>query len=448
MYGRRVVYTDEVNITAGNLLKVLRECLKTHEENRRDIEKLWDIYRGKTDILGKTKEIREEINHKVCENHAWETVNFYDGYEFGEPIQYIHRGECKSDSEILKLNELMDALGKDTKDGELATWMHVCGVGYRLVLKDGIYTLDPRYTFVARNTGAERRKVMSVSMVRRQDGGREFTCYTDTKQFELSVDEQRVKIFDDDSLPITLPMDGVTIREKDIYTGNPIVEYTANPARFGCFEAGVPLLNAINELQSNRMDDVEATVNAILVLLGASMEEGQYSQLQEEKMLSLPNGTDAKYLTCQLDQNGTQKLLDDLYQKYLEIVGMPNRNGSGGTSDNGIAVIYRDGWQDAEANAKTMEKMFRQPEREMLGVLLRVNPQIKLDPKDIVIKFTRRNYDNLLTKVEALTMMLENPNIHPETAFVSCGLFVDPVGEYLKGQEWKDAQSVEEPLSE
>ena len=46
------------------------------------------------------------------------------------------------------------------------------------------------------------------------------------------------------------------------------------------------------------------------------------------------------------------------------------------------------------------------------------------------------NYDNLQTKVQALTEMLASDKIHPETAYVSCGLFVDPLGECRRGMEW------------
>jgi hypothetical protein len=32
--------------------------------------------------------------------------------------------------------------------------------------------------------------------------------------------------------------------------------------------------------------------------------------------------------------------------------------------------------------------------------------------------------------------MLNNPKIHPELAFVSCGMFVDPESAYLQSKKW------------
>lgn len=75
------------------MVDVLRKAQLLHSQNQNEIQYLWDYYRGKTPILGKTKEVRESINHKICVNLANEIVTFKRGYGFGEPIQYIRRGQ-------------------------------------------------------------------------------------------------------------------------------------------------------------------------------------------------------------------------------------------------------------------------------------------------------------------------------------------------------------------
>lgn len=447
MYGRRVIYTDKENITESNVLEVLRKALSVHQQNQGEIQKLWDIYRGKTDILQKEKEVRENINYKICENRAFEIVNFYTGYVFGEPIQYIHRGECHDDEGISQLNGYMDIAGKDACDSEIAEWMYVCGVGYRLTLADGrplgVYSLDPRNTFLVHYSGVGHKPVLGVTCAVEENGRRVCTCYTDTQVFIIRQQESTI------STVGRKPDDSQGCQVCGVIPNGigaiPIVEYISNQARLGVFEPVVPLLNALNSLQSNRMDDVEATVNSFMVLLGCGIHEEQYRQLKEEKLLALPEGTDAKYLVCNLDQNGIQTLKEDLYQSILTICGMPNRNGGTSTSDTGSAVILRDGWQSAESRAKSTETLFKRAERQFLRVALHIlentpDSGVSIRPEDIVIKFTRRNYDNLQTKAQVLTTMLDNANIHPETAFVSCGLFVDPIGEYRKGQQWRKEQ--------
>ena len=108
MFGRRVIYTDEAVITAENVVDVLTKALYTHNLNKAEIDYLWNYYRGKTPILGKRKEIRESINYKICVNRAHEIVTFKRGYGFGEPIQYIRRGQDESlTKDIDELNAFM-----------------------------------------------------------------------------------------------------------------------------------------------------------------------------------------------------------------------------------------------------------------------------------------------------------------------------------------------------
>ena len=135
MFGRTQIYTDEVVITRDNVVSVLEKAVLVHSQNQNEIEYLWNYYRGKTPILGKEKEIRPTINHKINVNRANEIVTFKRGYGFGEPIQYIHRGvdDSRSD-EVQALNEYMFLAGKHARDSELAEWLYVCGLGMRMVL--------------------------------------------------------------------------------------------------------------------------------------------------------------------------------------------------------------------------------------------------------------------------------------------------------------------------
>ena len=49
-----------------------------------------------------------------------------------------------------------------------------------------------------------------------------------------------------------------------------------------------------------------------------------------------------------------------------------------------------------------------------------------LKVNDIDIRFTRRNYENILQKAQVLDMMLKNGQIDPKLAFQHCGMFADP----------------------
>lgn len=443
-YGRRIIYTDATEITAANVADEVRKAVMVHESNRADAEKLHGYFCGKTEILNKKKEIREEINHKINENHAHEVTRFYEGYVFGEPIQYVRRENTAGDegddaiaADINALNAYNSDAGKAACDARLANWILNTGVGYRMTLPnkawtpDGDeapfkkYSLDPRQTFVVRTNDVERRVVMSVYYVRQTENN-----------------EQVFSVYTDKSLFIVREFGGVE-EYPHVLGMNPIVEYPLDESRLGIFEVALPLFDAIDELQSNRMDDIVQFVNSFLAIMGAQLDEETYQKINEYKTLCLPEGSDAKYLSPAMSQGDVQTLKDDLYQAALVICGVPNRNGGSSTSDTGAATIVRDGWSAAEGRAKIIETSFKEAEKQSLKLDLRilrdtVGTGLKLS--DIDIHFTRRNYENIASKSQVLVAMLNNPHIHPELAFQHCGMFADPESAYLQSKEYYEEQ--------
>ena len=428
MFGRTQIFTDESVITSENVVAILDKALSVHAKNRGEIEYLWNYYKGQTPILSKTKEIRESINHKINVNRANEIVTFKRGYGFGEPIQYIRHGKDDSLSdEIAALNEYMFLAGKHAADTKMAEWLYVCGLGMRMVLPGtdaeepfAIYTLDPRNSFVVRYNGLGEKVVMGVKSVTKEYNTVTHSVYTADWYYEIE--------------------NGMIVKSEPHVLGMvPIFEYPANQARLGSFEIVLSLLDAINELESNRMDDVVQFVNSFLAILGGSMDEKTASELDEYKMLCLPEGVDAKYLSVSMQQSDVQIQADSLYEYVLTICGLPNRNGGSSTSDTGSAVIMRDGWENAEAQMKSVEQSWKEAEKPCLKLILRILKDmtgLELALKNVDIKFSRRNYDNIQTKSQVLTTLLNNPKVHPELAYTHSGLFLDPESAYLQSKEW------------
>ena len=60
--------------------------------------------------------------------------------------------------------------------------------------------------------------------------------------------------------------------------------------------------------------------------------------------------------------------------------------------------------------------------------------------KDVDIKFTRHNYDNIQSKSQVLVSMLNNSHIHPALAFEHCGLFSDPQSAFNMSEAYYQEQ--------
>ena len=246
-YGRRIIYTDATEITAANVADEVRKAVMVHESNRAEIEKLYNYYCGKTDILNKEKLIRPDVNYRLNENHCHEVTRFYEGYIFGKPIQYVRRENTAGDegddiiaAEINTLNAYNANAGKAAVDARLAKWILNAGVGYRMTLPNKNwnpdsdeapfkkYSLDPRQTFVVRSNDVERRVVMSVYYVKETESNeRIYSVYTDKALF-ICREFGEVQEY-----PHVLGM-------------NPIVEYPLDESRLGIFEVCVGIQDFID----------------------------------------------------------------------------------------------------------------------------------------------------------------------------------------------------------
>lgn len=439
--GRRMILTDEIEVNIGNVVQILRKALPYHWKNRSEISYLWSYYKGRQPILNRVKEVRPEITNKIVENRANEIVSFKSGYLMGEPLQYVSRGNAENIADAInQLNEFVFAEEKPAKDKELADWFHICGTSFRMVLPDEmageddeslfeIYTLDPRNTFVVYNNGLGNKPILGVKYVVDENGVVHYSCYSDHEYFEIV--ESKVVSYD-----------------THILGEIPIIEYPLNMARIGAFELVIPLLDAINLTDSNRLDGVEQFIQALMLFHNVDISSEDFDELRERGAIKFKDidpqlKAEINYLVSNLNQGETQTLVDHMYQTVLTICGMPNRNGGSSTSDTGSAVIMRDGWSAAEARAKDSELMFKKSERIFLKVVLnicRTLADMDLKVCNVEIRFTRRNYENILQKAQVLDLMLKNNKIHPRLAFEHCGLFVDSDLAYTLSAEYAEEQ--------
>ena len=444
MYGRRVITTDAMSITDANIVCELNKAFNTHNLNRGEIEYLWNYYRGKQPILQRVKTVRPEICNRIVENRANEIVSFKVGYLCGEPIQYVGRNSDESVSRaITELNEMMFSENKATQDKEVVEWQMICGTAYRLVLPDvagdeddapfEMFTLDPRDTFVVRSSEVGNEPMFAVKYRVDNENNRICSVYSTNWYWRIVGDR--------------------VVESKAHALGMiPIFEYPANNARLGAFEIVLPMLDAINNVASNRMDGIEQFIQSFIKFVNCDIDEEQFKALKEMGAIKVKSvdgsNADVSIVTQELNQMQTQTLVDYLYQTVLTICGMPNRNGGSSTSDTGAAVIMRDGWSLAESRAKDSELMFKKSEHEVLKLILRIVRDTEglsediynLRLKNISLQFTRRNYENVQSKAQVLVSMLQQNKIHPRLAFEHSGLFTDPESAYQLSKEYYEEQ--------
>lgn len=444
LFGRNMIKTDVSVVNNANILDVLKDAMNEHLDNRKQIEYLWDYYRGKQPILTREKTVRPEICNKIVENRANEIVSFKVGYLCGEPIQLVGRNaDANVSKAIAELNEMMFSENKATQDKKLVEWQMICGTAYRLVLPDKrededdapfeLFVLDPRDTFVVYSNEIDCKPVLAVKYSTDSKNSTTYSIYSDKRYWKIKDKE-------------------ILESRKHALGMIPIIEYPANNARLGAFEPVLDLLDTLNNITSNRMDGIEQFIQAFMKFINCDISKEDYEEFLELGAIKVKSGdgtnADVDMISSELNQSQTQIAKEDVYSAILEITGMPNRNGGSSTSDTGAAVILRDGWSAAETRAKDSELMFKEAEQNALRLILRilrdssnVSPELtNLRLKDISMKFTRRNYENIQSKAQVLDTMLKNNKIHPRLAFTSCGMFPDSEDAYLASMEYYEQE--------
>lgn len=444
-YGREKIVTDVDEVNSGNILQILPTIRIKHQKNVGQIKYLYDYYRGKQIIYERVKEIRPEICNKIVENWANAIVSFKVGYLCGSPVQYVS-GKSEKDltKEIDQLNDIMDSHGKASVDKDLIEWQMICGTSFRALFPDEkdlllLNSLDPRNTFVIYSNDITGRPLAGCYIAEKKEKGKPITYITVYTPTEV----------------ITVRGKSVENVEKNTLGMIPIMEYPANNARLSAIEIVIDLLDAINDIDSNRLDGVEQFIQSLLVVYNADIGEETANTLREKGLIALKSvgdsKADIKIISEQLDQNQTQTLKEDLIQRVREIIGLPSQgDGNTGDSSNNGAMLLKGGWENAETRARESEVMFKKSEIPFLKLLfeiLKVKANLNLNVEDVDIRFTRRNYENIQVKSQVLTTMLSNNKIHPRLAFEGCGMFIDPEEAYNMSREYEEENRRTEQLA-
>ena len=451
LFGRTEILSPVEVITESNLLRVLSKAAHIHARNSMEIDYLYRYMRGDQPILNRVKKIRPEICNRIVENHAVEVAQFTSGYFLGEPLTYVPRGNRENVSaEIDTLNDYMFCENKSSLDKKLATWMAIGGNAYRMILpKRGatdeneapfrLDVCDPRFTFVVYHSGFGRKPLMGVQVI-----------------FRENAQNQLVKYYCGYTVDHYFEVQGNTLVKWEPHTLRdiPIFEYRLNMMRLGSFEPAVSLMDALNNILSNRVDGLEQFVQSFLKFKNCDYDDTEQvvQKLQELGAIKIKSvdgvlDADVEIVAQELNQQQTQTLVDYLYDKILGICGMPTTTkGGASTSDTGQAVFLRDGWSQCESRARDTETLFKESEKNFLRLALHIihetpKHDLKLALYEVDYKFTRRQHDNLQSKTQALLSMLQ-AGLKPEVAIASCGLFNDPVDvakqseQYLKKWEY------------
>ena len=454
--GRTMIMTDETEITKDNIISVITQAYKDHQDNVKDMIFLMNYEKGQQPILDREKEIRSDINFTLVENRAAEIVNMHAGYCFSNPITLVQRAKIEpknddkkedtndtDDMKIALFNKAFTEQAKGTKDMELARNLFICGIGHQMVLpiRDRlkkkkfspfeILVPNPLTTFIVYSNDAYREPLLGCTYSICKDGSIKLTAYSDKLCFEAKRDIKDASEFKlkEEVKPNVLGM-------------IPIVEFSLND-RMGVFEKAIPVLDAINLIDSDRINDIIQHVQSLLWMHNCSVDgEGKKKLVDGDGIImtkSNGDGREAKieYLSQTLDEAQVQTLVEHLTEVLEQITATPSWKEASGGSTTG-AMQLSNGWQCLEISAKTVEQLFIEPELKLLEVAIEIIKADKRDYEglkdieiaDIEVRFCRTKTYDLVSKTNALVSLI-NAGVDGLTAFNTVALFTDSQQAYL-----------------
>lgn len=436
-YGRKIAYVDFSEVTPGNVLKIFNEGVRCLNWNRPAIRYLHDYYKGDQPALYRNKTVRDDINNPVVENHAFEIVAFKNAQTYGEPVQCVSlKNEESVNKAVDKLNDYNRVADKRLADIECGEWTSSVGTGFKAIQRTKPPYLAP-YRLVAPSpmntvvvySAITFEPLLSIQQFKDEDGNQYYQCFSAFLEYIYKNGK----------------MSAGTIHA---FGGIPIVEYPNNADRISDIELVITMLDAINEVQSNRVDSVEQFVQAYFKFLDCDVDEEVFAKMKMNGAIVVKsnNGSqraDVSLIQQELNQEGTQVAKDDLWDNALSILAIPNRESQNSGGDTAGAVQLRAGFDFARQRADIKDPYVVRGDRRLNKVALKVIEQAKganecpITEMDYDVHIVHSPTDNLLVKSEALEILLRS-GIHPLVAIKVCSLWTDAEKVYLQSRPYLD----------
>lgn len=396
---------DEQNLDKSRILQLINAHRST--EGLR-IHRNLDYYDGSHAILRRKKKNEAASNNRLICNHAKDIADTATSYFLAAPITYSTSDKTM---DIDRLTDYFDMADVDETDHDNALDMSRAGVAYEYIYaaqdeaRPLIKNLEPQHTFLVYDDTIEENVLFGVYYYWIVDAATKQEIYkavVATKRFIHTID-----IINDSAAAQTAQGNPEPHRFNDV----PIVEYRNNKDGIGDYEQQISLIDAYNTLMSDRVNDKEQFLEAILVLIGALLgddekETGEAAkQIKDLGILELPSGASAEYITRTFDESSVEVLKkaikDDIYT-FSHVPCLTDENFVGNSS--GVAMEYK--LLGLEMITKTKERYYTKGLKQRMRLICNYLglKNIALNPAAIIPEFKRGLPKNMLE----LSQMIAN----------------------------------------
>ena len=378
------------------------------------LKKYKNYYDGKQAILNKSYNDESKPCSRVVTNYCQDIADAYCGY-LASP-SYI---SYKSENDITAIMDVLRYNDYQTEDSEFLLDALKYGIAYELMFIDEaaqvrFRLINPTSAFAIFDDSLTGDLLYFVRMYKANDWD--------------ESDLYKVDVYSDISIK-HYTMAGANgslnfVDEVPHYFSQCPANVLALPDEKPVFECILSLQDAANEILSDEIDDYSAFCDAYLSLIGADIDAEDVASMKENRVLVLPEGAAANWLTKNSSDAQVENILKRIHDNIYRIAKCPDFSSEtfvGGVS-SGIAIRYRLTGMETRAAAicAKMKKALQRRIEIITGIAsLKLGEEVF---RDIEINFKRNipeDNTSIVNLVNALKGTVSDATLLSQIPFVA-----------------------------
>lgn len=419
--------SKDKELTADLLYKMINHFQMTV---RPKLEKYKNYYDGLQEILNKEYTDPSKPCNKTVINYCKNITDSYAGY-MATPghISYSSENDIEDIMNILRYNDFQ------AEDSSLVKTALIHGVSHELMYIDAdgktrFKLIDPLTCFGVYDNSLTADLLYFVRFYKLNDWDDTDLTYAVDVYTDTQIKHYIMQGFN--STPIFQ-------KEEQHYFGQCPANILVMPGEESIFDCILSEQDSVNELLSAEIDDYAAFCDAYLVIEDADLEDEDVKDMKKNRVLQLPAGANAYWLTKSANDAQVENILKRLHDSIYRTAQCPDFSSEsfvGGVS-SGIAIQYR--LTGMETRAGLIEAEVKKALQRRVEILCGV-ASLKLGEdvfRDIEITFSR-NIPADMTQVVQLVNSLKG-TVSDETLLGQIPFVTDVKQELEKVQAQKES---------
>jgi len=424
-------------------VELIKEAIKYNETRRSRYNDLEAYYMGRHDKILEREDGGFGSNNKIVVNHAKYITDINTGYLLGNPVEYQIMSKNGGNGKLVDQNidVVLDEYKKQTisdLDHEIAKDCSIFGKQYELsyIVNKQVFSkdIDVRNCVIIYDDTVDHKKMFGIIYQKNAKDADKFDAivvYDKTWVYQYATSRGEIALVD---------------FKPHFFSSVPIVEYRNNVEEMGDFEQVTSLIDAYNLLQSDRVNDKEQIVQAIVAIFGSTLTTDQLAQIKRDRfMAGLKVDSRVEYLgkpLAEADVDILRKVLENDIHKISMTPNLSDENFVGNSS--GVAIRYK--LLAFEQSVSNKERMFEKGLKERFGLyqeyLAKISKMTPVQIWDVDVIFKR----NLPQNDFETSQMINNLNglVDRETLIAQLS-FVRDASETIElaGQELVEKMNAE-----